>query len=126
MVDSVLLIHPCPACGFVVFARAFGSEEMCPVCGWIDDYLQLAHPDFTLGANSGLSLREAQANALAARPMAVKALGVFLRDSRWRPLAAGENPPNGASAFASPVCYLSMPDPEEFEPYWLDPPAVGA
>ena len=124
VVDSARLIRPCPACGFMIFARAFGSEETCPVCGWVDDYFQLAHPDFMLGANSGLSLREAQASALAAFPMTVKVLGTFLRDSRWRPLAVNETPTNGASVFASPVCYLSLPDPEKFEPYWLVPPTL--
>lgn len=120
MVEQVPLIQPCPACGFLVFARAFGSEDTCPVCGWIDDYLQLVHPDFILGGNSGMSLREAQARALAAWPPALKASGAFSRDNRWRPLALGERPRNGLFESASPVCYLNTPDPGEFIPYWLD------
>ena len=120
MVEPVPLIHPCPACGFLVFPRAFGSEESCPVCGWIDDYLQLAHPDFILGGNSGISLREAQARALEAWPPAIKVSGAFFRDSRWRPLDAGEIPKSGIHEAASPVCYLNTPDPGEFAPYWLD------
>lgn len=125
MIDSDPLIHPCPACGFRVFTGASGSEETCPVCGWIDDYLQLAHPDFMLGANSGLSLREAQTIALTACPVSERVMGTFFRDSHWRPLVAGETPRNGATAMASPVCYLSAPDPGEFEPYWLDPVGPG-
>lgn len=126
MADAIPPIHPCPACGFLVFTLAFGSEETCPVCGWVDDFLQLAHPDFTLGANSGVSLREAQASALLAYPMTVKASGAFARDGRWRPLAVRETPRNAEAALASPVCYMDTPDPEEFEPYWLDPPSTEA
>lgn len=111
---------PCPACGFLVFSTGFGSEETCPVCGWIDDYFQLVHPDFVLGANSGLSLREAQRGALVAYPMITRASDTFLRDPNWRPLAPGETPRNSSFDLASPVCYLTAPGLEEFEPYWLE------
>ncbi len=111
---------PCPACGFAVFTRDYGSSDTCPVCGWVDDLLQLAQPDFVIGANSGLSLREAQTRARTAHPIAVREAGGFSRDSRWRPLFPSENP-TGSSGVASPVCYMVSPDPETFEPYWLSP-----
>lgn len=78
------------------------------MCGWIDDLEQLAHADFVVGANAGLSLREAQARAAGlsyAEP----------RDPKWRPLRPGEQP---RSEVASPVCSLSTPAREDFEPYW--------
>jgi hypothetical protein len=106
----------------VVFSRAHGSEESCPVCGWIDDLFQLTHPEFILGANSGLSLREAQVAAMLVWPVSAMAAGSFIRDNSWRPLQAGESPRNGTSSLASPVCYLNLPDAEEFEPYWLESP----
>ena len=114
-------LFPCPACGFTVFPRAYGSSDTCPVCGWVDDLLQLAQPDFVIGANTGLSLREAQSRALAAHPAAVREAGGFSRDARWRPLLPSEHPTEGFSA-ASPVCYMVSPDPETFRPYWLGAP----
>lgn len=122
-------LHPCPACGYAVFAGAYGSQEACLVCGWIDDYFQLTHPDFILGANSGISLREAQAAVPGANPAAANVSGTFLKDSRWRPLASGETPCIGAAGLASPVCYLDTFEAEaaeDFEAYWLGPPLIDA
>jgi len=33
--------YPCPACGYLEFARQPGSSEKCPICGWEDDLAQL-------------------------------------------------------------------------------------
>lgn len=96
------------------------------MCGWVDDYLQLAHPDFVFGGNPGKCLREAQACAVEAFPLAFRTSGPHARDSRWRPLGAGEDPGQGTTASASPVCYLDTPDEEEFQPYWLDLPSLDA
>jgi hypothetical protein len=101
-----------------VLARPYGSGDTCPVCGWVDDLLQLAQPDFAIGENAGVSLREAQTRALAAYPLPAREAGGFSRDARWRPLAPGEHP-TGAFSVASPVCYMVAPDPDTFEPYWL-------
>ncbi|HET7204918.1 MAG TPA: CPCC family cysteine-rich protein [Steroidobacteraceae bacterium] len=111
--------HPCPACGFLVHDARHGSGATCPVCGWIDDFEQLAHPDLTYGANAGLSLRQAQARSLEALATAPAArAATFARDARWRPLRAGETPPADPDGPASPVCYVGTPDPGEFVPYW--------
>ncbi len=122
MIQISSYIYPCPACGFTVFAHPYGSSsETCAVCGWVEDLAQLAQPDFTVGANIG-SLREAQHANLATYPIDVKEAGSFKRDPRWRPLAPAEYPAADAAAPASPVCYLTTPDPETFVPYWLLPP----
>jgi uncharacterized Zn finger protein (UPF0148 family) len=42
----------CPACGFRVFARGYGSYEVCPICDWEDDGVQLANPTSGGGANA--------------------------------------------------------------------------
>lgn len=110
--------HPCPACGFLVFSAPPGSKATCAVCGWVDDFEQLVHPDFTFGANSGRSLREAQSRALAKFPLGALA-GEHTRDPRWRPLRAGEVP---RSEVASPVCYIGTPERDDFEPYWVVAP----
>jgi hypothetical protein len=122
MVSTSTPLYPCPACGFAVFSGPYGSLEACGVCRWVDDLVQLAQPDFGIGANSGLSLRQAQSAALAVYPVAVKKAGGFSRHPAWRPLSPGEHPETGAHSLASPVCYMTVPDLEDFEPYWLTPP----
>ncbi len=114
--------RPCPACGFSVFTGVVGTAGRCPVCGWVDDLLQLVHPDLAVGANAGHSLRAAQRRALEAAPLALGRFGAYLRDPAWRPLRPGEDPGNRALTLSSPVCFLTAPDPEEVEPYWLSPP----
>jgi cysteine-rich CPCC protein len=41
----------CPACGFAALADGYGSYEICEVCGWEDDGVQLANPTSGGGAN---------------------------------------------------------------------------
>lgn len=54
---------PCPCCGHVVFEEEPGSDEICPVCFWQDDIVQLRWPNFAGGANRP-SLIEAQENVV--------------------------------------------------------------
>ena len=51
----------CPCCGHRTFDRPPGSYDICPVCFWEDDDVQLLDPAFRGGANSP-SLMECQAN----------------------------------------------------------------
>jgi len=41
---------PCPCCGLPVFPEP-DSYEICSACGWQDDPVQAADPDFAGGAN---------------------------------------------------------------------------
>lgn len=104
-------LRPCPACGCEVFSGPYDSQQPCPECGWRDDFAQLVHPDLVVGANHGLSLREAQQRASSLQPSA------HPRSPAWRPLHPGEHPPEGNSA--SPVCSIGTPDPADVRPYWL-------
>jgi hypothetical protein len=54
---------PCPCCGHLVFEELPGSFDVCPICFWEDDVVQLRWPD-RAGANR-LSLIEAQGNFVA-------------------------------------------------------------
>lgn len=55
------MLYTCPCCGHFSFADAPGSYEICPICFWEDDLLQLCFPDARGGANA-VSLIEAQVN----------------------------------------------------------------
>jgi hypothetical protein len=51
---------PCPCCGFYTLPdEPPGTDEICPVCFWQDDYVQSNDPDYPGGANR-VSLREAR------------------------------------------------------------------
>lgn len=52
---------PCPCCGRLVFSEGPGSYEICPVCFWEDDPVQLRWPDSGGGANRP-SLIDSQQN----------------------------------------------------------------
>lgn len=52
----------CPCCGYKTFSHEpDGSYNICGVCYWEDDPLQLEDPDYEGGANR-VSLRQAQKN----------------------------------------------------------------
>jgi hypothetical protein len=52
--------YPCPCCGHVVFDEPPGSYDICKVCFWEDDIVQLRWPD--RGGANRPSLIEAQHN----------------------------------------------------------------
>ncbi|WP_370236122.1 CPCC family cysteine-rich protein [Brevundimonas sp.] len=41
----------CPCCGWKVFSEPCGSYDICPICFWEDDPVQLADPTLAGGAN---------------------------------------------------------------------------
>lgn len=81
--------YPCPACGFLTFEEPSGSYDICPLCGWEDDPVQLAFPRLRIGAN-GYSLLEAQQDALQDYPLALQQTGAYRRDAQWRPLTEAD------------------------------------
>jgi hypothetical protein len=52
---------PCPCCGYLVFDQGPGSYDICPICFWEDDAVQLEFATNGGGANKA-SLVEAQQN----------------------------------------------------------------
>ena len=64
--------YPCPACGFEVFLEPSGSYDICPVCGWEDDEVQLRFPAMRGGANKA-SLFESQQRVLQQIPLQILA-----------------------------------------------------
>jgi hypothetical protein len=51
----------CPCCGFFTLESASGHWEVCEVCFWDDDPVQLAKPGYEGGANT-VSLNDAREN----------------------------------------------------------------
>lgn len=83
MADSTL--YPCPACGFLVFGEPLGSYEICDVCDWEDDPVQVLYPSMRGGANKD-SLWEWQSRTLVQIPAHVSIFRGNNRDPSWRPL----------------------------------------
>ena len=75
----------CPVCGFLVFESSSGSYEICPVCDWEDDPVQLKYPELKGGANRH-SFWEAQQKILERIPETTQAFSGYVRDRRWRPM----------------------------------------
>ncbi|MBR1816256.1 MAG: hydrolase [Lachnospiraceae bacterium] len=56
--------YKCPCCGYYTLAeRAGGTYEVCPVCYWEDDPIQLEDETYEDGANK-VSLKQARRNFL--------------------------------------------------------------
>lgn len=82
-------LDSCPACGFEVFPEQAGSYEICPVCGWEDDEIQLRFPAMRGGANRA-SLFEWQQGVLGRSPPHVAEHGGYRRCPDWRQLSEAE------------------------------------
>jgi hypothetical protein len=124
--------YPCPACGYLVFSNPVGSYDICPICNWEDDPVQLQHPDLAGGANK-VSLIEAQRNFMTLGAVEerhrsdVRAPGATdIKDLTWRPWDfAQDSPSTGAiasgkdyfDAMTSPDAALSKDQKALY--YWL-------
>jgi hypothetical protein len=83
----------CPCCGYFSLPDSGpGSYEICPLCYWEDDPVQLEHPDYEGGANP-FSLRQSQQNYISIGacdagmvPNVRPAGGTDRRDPEWSPL----------------------------------------
>jgi len=84
--------YPCVCCGHLTMEEPPGSHQICPVCRWEDDAVQLRWPDWPGGANKP-SLLTAQQNFQrygARDERAVEhvrpASDDEARDPNWRPI----------------------------------------
>ena len=83
-------MFPCPCCGHLVFEEGPGSYDICPICNWEDDALQLQFATSLAGGANRLSLINAQ------REFATKAARLSHKhpdaqfpsemDPAWRPI----------------------------------------
>ena len=81
--------YPCPSCGFIVFDEPPGSYDICPICNWEDDPVQLRDPSTGGGANRE-SLYQSQQKVLLRLPLPVREYEQWRREIDWRPLREEE------------------------------------
>jgi hypothetical protein len=84
--------YTCPCCGHRVLGEPPGSYEICGVCFWEDDRVQLRWPDWTGGANAP-SLIDAQVAYAELGAIEICFIGLVrlptvdeLLDPGWRPI----------------------------------------
>jgi Cysteine-rich CPCC len=84
--------YPCPCCGYRTLDEPPGSYEICRVCFWEDDLVQLRWPTYAGGANKP-SLAEAQQAFAAMGAKQERVLHLVrppaadeIRDPGWRPV----------------------------------------
>ena len=83
----------CPCCGYKTYTeKPNGSYDICPVCFWEDDPIQLKKPDSNNGANK-VSLKQGQRNFIEFGAC-TKEVTEYVRkptkdeqrDNSWKPL----------------------------------------
>ncbi|WP_440466833.1 CPCC family cysteine-rich protein [Pseudomonas sp. YH-1] len=107
------MLYTCPCCGYFSFGDPPGSYEICEICFWEDDHLQLCFPDARGGANP-VSLIEAQVNFVqwgaCERRLRTKVRPPTIddeKDERWFPLweRRVELPEEEAPLTGEEACY---------------------
>ena len=83
-------MYPCPVCGYLTFVESPGSYDVCAVCDWEDDALQLEFATTLSGGANAPTLLDAQREfAQAAGRLASRSAGASRppgRDPTWRPI----------------------------------------
>ena len=112
---------PCPCCGHVVFGEGPGSYEICPVCFWEDDPVQLRWPDYAGGANRP-PLAEAQRTYVRTTVSEVRLLP-YVRDARPdEPVDPGWRSVDSALDDFEPMGVSRAPWPKDLTVlYWWRP-----
>jgi len=99
-----------------MFSEPPGSYDICELCGWEDDHVQLTHPNMGGGANKS-SLAAHQQRALQTYPLGVNVVGGHTRSSEWRPLRPSEV--QSRSAPADGKAYFEAAADHAPQYYWL-------
>lgn len=84
---------PCPCCGYLIFDEPPGSYDICEICFWEDDALQLEFATTLDGGANSMTLEDAQK---AFAQTTAKSAGRIAytraprptdrRDPEWRPI----------------------------------------
>ena len=113
--------YPCPCCGHHIFDRPPGNYDICPVCFWEDDDIQLRWPDWAGGANS-LCLVDAQRAYAGTGAMEYRFTGIVRGAAPDEPLDEGWRPIDPALDDFEPRGVASAPWPGDLTMlYWWRP-----
>lgn len=113
--------YTCPCCGYMVFSEPPGSYEICPICFWEDDNIQLSDFNMAGGANK-VSLLEGQKNyekfgAVEERLIRYvrKPTNMDIKDKTWRKI----NEKKDIIDTLEPSGDYKLTQPEDFiKPYY--------
>ncbi|HYO98435.1 MAG TPA: CPCC family cysteine-rich protein [Polyangiaceae bacterium] len=109
--------YPCPCCGHVVFEEPPGSDDICLVCFWQDDVMQLRWPQLGGSANA-VSLEEAQRNFLRLGASEARFSGDVRPPAADEPLDSTWRPIDPSDAFEAPDDSAPWPDDSTTLYYW--------
>lgn len=91
--------HPCPACGYYMFSMMNDQGEICLICGWQNDLVDLEEMYRPMGPNH-VSLEDAQKSFEKIGVIESRFVGKygastkkFIRDPKWRPLDRSKDKP---------------------------------
>src|SRR5262249_41653279 len=79
---------PCPCCGHIVFGEPPDSYDLCPICFWEDENVQLRWPDWAGGANRP-SLIDSQRNYRETGAMELRFTGKVRQPRPHEPIDEG-------------------------------------
>jgi len=112
---------PCPCCGRVVFDEPPGSYDICPVCFWEDDQVQLRWPDWAGGANKP-TLTQSQRNFMEVGAMESRFIGNVRPPTDSEPLDNDWRPIDPVIDRFEPVGVAHAPWPDDLTGlYWWRP-----
>jgi hypothetical protein len=124
-------LYPCPCCGYLAFSEPPGSYEICSICFWEDDMVQLGFPFLGGGANQA-SLVEAQ-QAFARTGACEQRVLLHVRqptphdqrDPDWRPVDPDRDIFLDWDSTEDSRCWRELPYPTPLyywrDDYWLLP-----
>jgi hypothetical protein len=112
--------YTCPCCGYKTLTSFPGGYELCEICYWEDDGVQVRDPSFEGGANqpsliqARINFERFGANRECERDKVREPGAKDRRDPKWRKATAADIPVEGKR----PEDDYS-PDQLEYWCYWL-------
>ena len=100
--------YTCPSCGYKVFKERLGSDDICPICFWHDDLIDLEQMYEPMGPNK-VSLEQAQKNYKefgASEKLFIKNVSSIKneeKDKDWRILDRTKDVPRDIEPYAEDV-----------------------